>query len=179
MRLKISRLQTVALPVRIENRAEAEYGRDQHLQSAETALTRLTSTQTEILTAYRGTPAPLINDRFKSKTGEAIGQLVQATLDMLGKLETGLGVQPLQLLFGHRPLGLLLGSGIAQALAPFDRAFESFVKIHGKKLVCQHWEFVHLSATTHFGLFDGLTRGRFKLLGRVATGDVSSSRHTD
>ena len=90
------------------------------------------ATQAKILAADRGAPAPLIDNRLETKTGKAIGQLVQATLDMLGKLQAGLRVQPLQLLFGQGPLGLLLGPGIAQASAPFDRAFESFLKIHGE-----------------------------------------------
>ena len=64
-------------------------GRDEHFQAAETGLPRLRPTQAKILAADRGAPAPLIDDRLETKTGKAIGQLVQATFDMLGKLADG------------------------------------------------------------------------------------------
>ena len=96
-------------------------GRDEHLQAAETGLPRLRPPQTKILAADRRAPAPLIHDRLETKTGKAVGQLAQATLDMLGEFQAGLRVQPLQLLLGQSPLGFLLRSGSALTSAPFDR----------------------------------------------------------
>ena len=107
-------------------------GRNQQFQAAETGLPRLAATEPQILAADRGAPAPRIDNRLKAKAGKSIGQLVQASFDVLAKLQAGLRVHALQFLFRNGSLGLLLRPGIAQALASLYRSFESVLKIHGQ-----------------------------------------------
>ena len=60
-------------------------------------------------------PAPVVDDGLEAEAGETIGQLLQAALDLLGKAQPILGVQPLEFLFRQRLLFLARARAVPAA----------------------------------------------------------------
>jgi hypothetical protein len=127
----------------VENLPVADGGLGRHLQdlrrgeranhdfqAAEVVSPRAVGEDLHVVAAHRRPPTAIVDHDLETKAGQLIGHLPQALLDPLGKLQAILGIQPANLVFAHRPAGLLLGPRAAFTRATLDRLFESLLEVH-------------------------------------------------
>ena len=93
-------------------------GADDELKSAEIILT-MSFGNLDIVSADGSSPTGIIDNCFEAKSGDIVGELLEANFDMFGQGESMIGVEPLALFFTEC-FGLFLAElFIPSPLAPF------------------------------------------------------------
>src|SRR5689334_16316767 len=100
-----------------------------HLQSAEIIFAPAAANR-QVVAADSGAPTAWAHDGLVTEAREMLWQLPQALLDVLGKFQPILRVQPLELFLADRRFSLRASLRVLSPLAALNRPLESLVKVH-------------------------------------------------